>query len=86
MSRATSKVKTVITTTPDGQSTSVTTVFGAGDKQATVSVEADGGIVGGGGSRANVRTDRAIHPLRRSPLAFCCAYCSLKARRLCAEL
>ena len=86
MSRTTSKVKTVITTTPDGQSTSVTTVFGAGDKQATVSVEADGGIVGGGGSRANVRTDRAIHPLRRSPLAFCCAYCSLKARRLCAEL
>lgn len=52
--RTTSKVKTVITTMPDGETTSTTTVFGADEKEVTVSVEADGEVIGGGGLRANV--------------------------------
>ena len=54
MSRTTSKVKTVITTAPDGETSSTTTVFGEDGKEVTVSVEADGDIIGGGGLRANV--------------------------------
>jgi hypothetical protein len=48
----TSKVKTVVITTPDGETTSTTTVLGGQGKEATVSVEPDGEIVGGGGARA----------------------------------
>ena len=57
MSKTTSKVKTVVTTAPDGSTTSQTTVFGGQEGQeATVEVKEDGEIVGGGGLRANVRT------------------------------
>ena len=54
MSRTTSKVKTVITTAPDGETSSTTTIFGEDGKDVTVSVKTDGEIIGGGGLRANV--------------------------------
>jgi hypothetical protein len=52
----------VITTAPDGETTSTTTVFGVGDKEATVSVDADGEVIGGGGLRANVRAIWGVRP------------------------